>query len=142
MFKHVKIYIFMTLFFSGCAGLDIGLDGKKSSPSKPPQQANAYPFSDIPVPADFSRNESKSWIYESGSGTVKVARLFFSGYKNIDAVVIFYQNEMLNKGWSLVNSIKTEREHLINFQKEGWVSTIRIHGNLLSTFIEIQAGPK
>ena len=142
MLNRVIIFFLITLFFSGCAGLDIGLDGKKSSPSKPPQQANAYPFSDIPVPADFSRNESKSWIYESGSGTVKVARLFFSGYKNIDAVVIFYQNEMLNKGWSLVNSIKTEKEHLINFQKEGWVCTIRLSANIVSTFIEIQAGPK
>ena len=142
MLNRVTIFILITLFFSGCAGLDIGLDGKKSSPSKPPQQANAYPFSDIPVPSNFSRNESKSWIYESGSGTVKVARLFFSGYKNLDTVVIFYQNEMLNKGWSLVNSIKTAKEHIINFQKEGWVSTIRINGNLLSTFIEIQAGPK
>jgi len=142
MLNRVTIFIFITLFFSGCAGLDIGLDGNKSSPSKPPQQANAYPFPDIPVPVNFSRDESKSWIYESGSGTVKVARLFFSGYKNLDTVVIFYQNEMLNKGWSLVNSIKTAKEHIINFQKEGWVSTIRINGNLLSTFIEIQAGPK
>jgi hypothetical protein len=142
MFKHVTIYIFMTLFFSGCAGLDIGLDDKRSSPSRPPQQANAYPFSDIPVPPDFSRNETKSWIYESGSGTFKVARLFFSGYKKIDYVVSFYQNEMLNKGWALVNSIKTEREHIMNFQKEGWVSTVRLNSNFVSTFIEITAGPK
>ena len=142
MFNRLIIFFLITLFFSGCAGLDIGLDGKKSSPSKPPQQANAYPFSDIPVPINFSRDESKSWIYESGSGTVKVARLFFSGYKNLDTVVTFYQNGMLNKGWSLVNSIKTEKEHLINFQKEGWVCTIRLSENIVSTFIEIQAGPK
>jgi hypothetical protein len=142
MLNRVIIFFLIALFFSGCAGLDIGLDGNKNSPSKPPQQANAYPFSDIPVPLNFSRDESKSWIYESGTGTVKVARLFFSGYKNIDAVLIFYQNEMLNKGWSLVNSIKTEKEHLINFQKEGWLCTIRLNGNILSTFIEIQAGPK
>ena len=142
MFNRLIIFFLITLFFSGCAGLDIGLDGKKSSPSKPPQQANAYPFSDIPVPPDFSRNETKSWIYESGSGTVKVARLFFSGYKKIDYVFIFYQNEMLNKGWTLVNSIKTEREHIMNFQKEGWVSTVRLNSNFVSTFIEITAGPK
>ena len=142
MINFITIFFSITLFFSGCAGLDIGLDGNKSSPSKPPQQANAYPFSDIPVPINFSRDESKSWIYESGSGTVKVARLFFSGFKKLDAVVTFYQNGMLNKGWSLVNSIKTEKEHLINFQKEGWVCTIRLSENIVSTFIEIQAGPK
>ena len=142
MFKRVTMYILMTLIFSGCAEWNIGLNGKKSSPSRPPQQANAYPFSDIPVPPDFSRNESKSWIYEAGSGNIKVARLFFAGYKKIDHVVIFYQNEMLNKGWALVNSIKTEREHIMNYQKEGWVSTIRVESNIVSTFIEIQAGPK
>ena len=142
MLNRVIIFFLITLFFSGCAGLDIGLDDKRSSPSRPPQQANAYPFSDIPVPPNFSRNETKSWIYESGSGTVKVARLFFSGYKKIDYIVIFYQNEMLNKGWALVNSIKTEREHIMNFQKEGWVSTVRLNSNFVSTFIEITAGPK
>ena len=142
MFNRLIIFFLITLFFSGCAGLNIGLDDKTSSPSRPPQQANAYPFSDIPVPPDFSRNETKSWIYESGSGTVKVARLFFSGYKKIDYVVIFYQNEMLNKGWAIVNSIKTEREHIMNFQKEGWVSTVRLNSNFVSTFIEITAGPK
>ena len=142
MINNIAIFFSITLFFSGCAGLDIGLNDKTSSPSRPPQQANAYPFSDIPVPPDFSRNETKSWIYESGSGTVKVARLFFSGYKKIDYVVSFYQNEMLNKGWALVNSIKTEREHIMNFQKEGWVSTVRLNSNFVSTFIEITAGPK
>ena len=144
MFKRVTIYFFMTLFFSGCAEFDIGLDNSKNaSPIRPKQQATAYPFSDIPVPRDFTRNESKSWIYESGTGTVKVARLFFSGYKDLEYVVIFYQNEMLNKGWALVNSIKTEREHIMNYQKEGWVSTIRLESrNFLNTIIEIQAGPK
>ena len=143
MFKRVTIYIFMTLFFSGCAEWNFGLDRKKSSPSRPPQQANAYPFSDIPVPPDFSRNDSKSWIYESGSGTFKAAKLFFSGYENLEQVVIFYQNEMLNKGWALVNAVKTEKAQTLNFQKEGWLSTITLYSqNFLSTTIEIQAGPK
>jgi hypothetical protein len=133
----------MTLFFSGCAEFDIGLDSKNASPPRPKQQATAYPFSDIPVPPDFTRNESKSWIYESGTGTVKVARLFFSGYNDLEYVVIFYQNEMLNKGWTLVNAIKTDKEQIMNFQKEGWLSTVILHSkNFLSTIIEVQAGPK
>ena len=57
-------------------------------------------------------------------------------------VLPFYQNEMLNKGWTLVNSIKTEKNHILNYEKEGWVSTIMLRSNIVSTFIEISVGPK
>ena len=140
MVKSATVYFLFSMFFFGCA--EIGFNDK-NDPSLPPSQpASAYPFIDIPVPPDFSRNNSKSWIYESGSGTLKAGRLFFSGYKNEDQVLTFYQNEMLNKGWSLVNSIKTEANQVLHYEKEGWVSTIILHSNIVSTFIEIQAGPK
>ena len=140
MVKPVRIYFLIIFFFFGCA--EIGLNDKNGSSLPPSQPASAYPFTDIPVPPDFSRNDSKSWIYESGSGTVKVARLFFSGYKNHEQVLTFYQNEMLNKGWTLVNSIKTESNQVLHYEKEGLVCTIILQSNIVSTFIEIQAGPK
>ena len=140
MVKPATLYILISLFFFGCA--EIGFNDKNDPSLPPPQPASAYPFTDIPIPPDFSRNDSKSWIYESGSGTLKAGRLFFSGYKNEDQVLTFYQNEMLNKGLTLVNSIKTEKNHILNYEKEGWVSTIMLRSNIVSTFIEIQVGPK
>ena len=140
MVKPATLYSLILLLFFGCA--EIGFNNKDDSSFPPSQPASAYPFKDIPVPPNFSRNDSKSWIYESGSGTVRVVRLFFSGYKNQDQVLTFYQNEMLNNGWSLVNSIKTEVNQVLNYEKEGWVATIILKSNLISTFIEIQAGPK
>ncbi|MZH13190.1 MAG: hypothetical protein F3742_00255 [Nitrospinae bacterium] len=139
MVKTAALFSFFLLLMTGCAGWDIKNNG---APPPPPPVEKAYPFIDIPVPPDFSRNEPKSWIYESGSGTVKVARLFFSGHKKQEDVLTFYQNEMLNNGWTLVNSVKTEQDQILNYTKEGWVSTIKLHSNFLSTFIEIQAGPK
>jgi len=144
MGKRTIEFLFILLFFSGCAtweAWDIGSDDN-SEPPPPPITDTAHPFSDIPVPSDFSRDNVKSWIYESGSGTVKVGRLFFSGWKKLDYVLPFYENEMLNKGWNLVNSIKTEKKHILNYEKEGWVSTIMLRSNIVSTFIEIQVGPK
>ena len=140
MVKPATLFCLILLFIFGCA--EIGLNDKNGSSLPPSRPASAYPFTDIPIPPDFSRNDSKSWIYESGSGTVKVGRLFFSGYKNQDQVLTFYQNEMLNKGWTLVNLIKTDTNQILNYQKEGWVSTIILKSNIVSTFIEIQAGPK
>ena len=140
MVKPARLYFLIIFFFFGCA--EIGLNNKNGSSLPPSQPASAYPFTDIPIPPDFSRNDSKSWIYESGSGNVRVVRLFFSGYKNQDQVLTFYQNEMINNGWKLVNSIKTEVNQVLHYDKEGWVSTIILNSNIVSTFIEIQAGPK
>ncbi len=144
MGKRTIVFLFILIFLSGCAtwdSWDIGLDGK-SEPPPPPVTEIAHPFEDIPVPSGFSRDNDKSWIYESGSGTVKVGRLFFSGWENMDHVLPFYQNEMLNKGWTLVNSIKTEKNQILNYEKEGSVSTIMLRSRLMTTFIEIQVGPK
>ena len=140
MVKPTRLYFLIIFFFFGCA--EIELNDKNDSLLPPSQPASAYPFTDIPIPPDFSRNDSKSWIYESGSGSLKAGRLFFSGYKNQDQVLTFYQNEMLNKGWAPGTHIKTEKKHILNYEKEGWVSTILLQSNILSTFIEIQAGPK
>jgi len=140
MFKRVTIFFFMALFFSGCSSL--GLDTDTSTlPPAPVTIETAYPFSDIPVPADFSQDISKSFIYESGSGTVKVGRFIYTGWENIEEVITFYQNEMLNRGWSMINSIKHEN-YILNYQKEGWVSTITLRSKIGRTIIEIQAGPK
>ncbi len=141
MLKPAAVYLFFLLFFSGCAEWDLGVDAKNDPPPPPPTLETAYPFSDIPVPFDFSRDNSKSFIYESGSGTVKVGRFIYSGWTNLDDIITFYQNEMLNKGWNLVNSIKAEN-HIMNYEKEGWVSTVILNSNLGRTIIEIQAGPK
>ena len=143
MVKSTALSLFFLLFFYGCAGwVNTKDDGP---PPPPPVQETAYPFSDIPIPAGFSRNDAKSFIYESGSGTVKVGRFIFIGSENPDQINTFYQNEMVNKGWSLINSIKHNENYIQNYDKEGFVTTVTINssGGLVGkTIIEIQAGPK
>ena len=113
----------------------------QAPPPPPPPPEVAYPFSDIPVPDGFARNHSKSFVYESGSGAIKVGRFFYSGWGSLDEVVGFYQNEMINKGWSLVNSIKHENT-ILNYEKDGLVCSLMVRSVLGKAYIEIQAGPK
>ena len=127
------------LFTAGCATWEEMI--AETPPPPPPPPELVYPFADIPVPSGFKRDHSKSFVYESGSGTVKVGRLFYSGWSTLGEVVSFYQNEMVNKGWSLVNAIKHETT-ILNYEKEGWVCAMMIHSTLGRTYIEIQAGPK
>ena len=102
MVRSAALSLFFLLFFYGCAEWDLGLGTKDDGlPPPPPVQETAYPFTDIPIPSGFSRDDSKSFIYESGSGTVKVAKIVFSGWENLEKVITFYENEMLNKGWTL-----------------------------------------
>ena len=111
--------------------------------SPPPQQTidNALPFADVPVPNGFTRDQSKSFVYETGNNDVKVGRLFFTGNKDLKTIVEFYQNEMINKGWVLVNLI-AGADTIINYQKEGWVCTVIVKPRSFSrSVVEIQIGP-
>ena len=142
MVKSAALSLFSLLFFYGCAEWGLELDAKNDgSPPPPAVQATAYPFSDIPIPSGFSRDDSKSFIYESGSGAVKVAKIIFSGWENLDQVITFYQNEMLNNGWTPGPSIR-DKNYILNYEKEGWATTVILKHNYGRTTIEIQAGPK
>ena len=141
MVKSAVLSLFLLLFY-GCAEWDLGLDAKNdAAPPPPPVQITAYPFSDIPVPSGFSRDDSKSFVYESGSGSVKVAKIIFSGWENLDQVITFYQNEMLNNGWAPGTSIR-DKIYILNYDKEGWAATVTLSSNYGKTIIGIQAGPK
>ncbi|KMP11664.1 hypothetical protein UZ36_03790 [Candidatus Nitromaritima sp. SCGC AAA799-C22] len=133
------IFILLCMFVAGgCAALETS---DSEAPPPPEPVSLAHPFTDIPVPSDFDRDRSKSFIYESGSGTIKVGRLFFAGWKNLDETVSFYQSEMINQGWKLVNSL-THDGKILNYEKEGWVCTVIIQPTWLGSDIEIRIGPK
>ena len=132
------IIIFLSLtFFNGCAGLD-------QFDPLPPEPAiinNALPFVDVPVPDGFNRDQSKSFVYETGSNDMKVGRLFFNGYSGLKPTVEFYQNEMVNKGWTLTNSMAST-DTILNYRKEGWICTVIIKPRSFSrSIVEIQIGP-
>ena len=132
------IIIFLPLaFFNGCAGLD-------QFDPPPPEPAiinNALPFVDVPVPDGFNRNQSKSFVYETGNADMKVGRLFFDGATGLKPTVEFYQNEMINKGWALVNSMAST-DTILNYRKEGWICTVIIRPRSFSrSIVEIQIGP-
>ena len=141
MVKRLYLYLLFGtwLFSAGCVAIEEMTATEPPPPPPPPEMV--YPFSDIPIPNGFERDHAKSFVYESGSGTVKVGRFFYSGWNSLDDVVNFYQNEMVNKGWSLVNSIKHETT-ILNYEKEGWVCALMIESKLGRAIIEIQAGPK
>ena len=110
----------------------------------PPQReviSNALPFIDVPVPSGFIRNQSMSFVYESGNGNMKVGRLYFEGNKSLQDVVEFYKNEMINKEWTLINSM-AGKDTILNYRKTGWTCAVFVRPRSFSrSIIEIQIGP-
>ena len=137
VFLRIIIFLFLA-FFNGCTGLD---QFGKQVPPEPAIIDNALPFIDVPVPNGFNRDQSKSFVYETGNNDMKVGRLFFNGASGLKQTVEFYQNEMINKGWVLVNSMAST-DTILNYQKEGWVCTVIIRPRSFSrSIVEIQIGP-
>jgi len=135
----LRIIIILSLaFFNGCAGLD---QFEKQVPPEPAIINNALPFIDVPVPNGFNRDQSKSFVYETGNNDMKVGRLFFNGASGLKPIVEFYRNEMVNKGWTLTNSM-TSTDTILNYRKEGWICTVIIRPRSFNrSIVEIQIGP-
>ena len=135
--QSLATFLFLILI-DGCAIIDkVG----KETPPQPEVITNALPFVDVPVPSGFIRDQLKSFIYETGNENMKVGRLFFEGNKSLKDVVEFYQNEMINKEWTLINSMAS-KDTIINYRKAGWICTVIVRPRSFSrSNIEIQIGP-
>jgi hypothetical protein len=127
------------MFINGCAGIIDKMEG-----GTPPEReiiSNALPFIDVPVPSGFNRNQLKSFVYETSNDSMKVGRLFFEGNKSLKDVVEFYQNEMVNKEWTLTNSMASA-DTILNYRKAGWTCTVIVRPSPFNrSIIEIQIGP-
>ena len=128
----------LLMFINGCAVIDkMG----KETPPKREVISNALPFIDVPVPSGFIRDQLKSFVYETGNEHMKVGRLFFEGNKSLEDVVKFYQNEMVNKEWTLVNSMAS-KDTILNYRKTGWICTVIVRPRSFNrSNIEVQIGP-
>ena len=131
--------LFFLVFSGGCAILE---KSDKETPPLPDPVNLAHPFTDVPIPNGFDRDQSKSFVYESGSKDVKVGRLYFSGSSNLEETVEFYQNEMINHKWTAGVSFLADNGKVLNYQKKGWVCTVIIQSGWFGSNIEIQVGPK
>ena len=133
-----SVVLFLFISSSGCALLK---QSKNEIPLPDPINL-AHPFTDLPIPNDFDRDQSKSFVYESGSKSVKVGRLFFSGGGELEEIVEFYQNEMINHKWTPGVSFLANNGKILNYQKKGWDCTVIIQSGWFGSDIEIQIGPK
>ncbi len=121
---------------SACAAL-------QAPPEAPSQEeiSRHYRFPDVPFPKDFKLDRDKSFIYEAKESNTKVGRLYYKGYDSISHVVEFYQNEMINNGWTEVRIIEHSGTIML-FEKESKICHVIVQSGLTTSTVEIQIGPR
>ena len=124
----------------------LGCTPKAYSPNtgsngKEPPPAIAIQFSSIPLPDGIELDRDKTFIYESGSGAVKVGRLSFSLWNRAGEVVEYFRNEMPGRGWQSIRIVEHDTTIML-YEQENEVCTIIVEPALGKTQIEIQIGPK
>ncbi len=125
--------------FLGCAKTTYSpnSDGEGQAPPPP----IAMQFSSIPLPDGVELNRDKTFIYESGSGTVKVGRLSFSLWNSADEVVEYFRNEMPSRVWQSIRIVEHDITIML-YEMDNEVCTIIVEPSFGKTKIEIQIGPK
>ena len=134
-----SVVLFFLMFSAGCSTFK---QSKSETPPLPDPINIAHPFTDVPFPQDFDRDQSKSFVYVSENKNIKVGRLFFSGSSKLEETVEFYQNEMINHKWTLGKNWLADNGKILNYHKEGWDCTVIIQSGWFGSDIEIQIGPK
>ena len=131
------------------AGLALVWGCAKAPPMNPPadpaqgvpQRPLTLQFSNIPIPSGFTLDREKTFIYESGSGNVKVGRLHFSVWNPVEEVVEYFRNEMGQKGWRPIRIIE-HKVTVMMYETDTELATVIVQPSLGKTQIEIQVGPK
>jgi hypothetical protein len=130
--KLLALILLSLILFSGCATWQSGDESETK---------DFIEFANVPIPSSFTLDSSRSFIYESGSGSVKVGRLFYSGMNSQDETVAYFKTGMLNRGWKPVNTMTYDAGVILNYKREGWSSSLNITSGWFKTYVEIKIGP-
>lgn len=138
MKRGLLIVMVLFLALSGCTSVDKGA-GKQDTPPKDQQIDQAfYGFPDIPVPKELSYDYGRSFVYETP--LLKAGVLVFNGNVEVKSLENYFKINMARNGWRFVNSFQYT-DVILNFEKEGKVSNIRISRGAFNTNVEITVGP-
>ncbi len=132
------LVFFIFVFFWGCGTLN-----KESLVQEEPGQVQElekseisiyYDFKDVPVPKELGLERKNSFVIQTNQYTSGL--LAFSGDVEIDSLISFFKNKMLEEGWRFLSSFKSPKS-LIFFQKEKRFCLITVERGTFTTRTEI-----
>jgi len=140
--KHLAATL-IALVLTGLAGCaDKPKKANGPVPREVPPASVAMQFPHVPIPKGIDLDRGKTFIYESGTGDIKVGRLVFSVWNRAEDVVDYFRTEMVQNGWTPLQIVEFDTRTML-YERKGQVCTVLVTPSSLGkTQIEIQIGPK
>jgi hypothetical protein len=96
-------------------------------------------FDDIQVPAELSRNDEQSSVYEAPGLVFGV--IVYEGYVKPMGISKFFRTTMPTYEWQFINAFSEGKHYTLTFIKANRSCTISIVESSFSTRIVIRVGP-
>jgi len=139
---------FSLLLFSSCGVLHKPAAGTSKTVQDKSTGTNLHPttatemiaeFGDIPVPAELTRNDDLSFVYEAPGVTIGVVS--YNGYYKGASIAKFFRAEMPKQDWQFLNAFSEGTKYMLAFLKQGRSCMVNIEESTLSTKVTIKVGP-
>ena len=137
--EWAMIGLFMVCAF-GCATLTsaAGNSNGESAGKEDGPVPLYYDFGDVPVPDELKVQKHDSIVFRTPDLSAGV--LSFKGRVEINSLIAFFENNMMQNNWKMISSFKSPRSLLL-FQKANRWCVISIAENDFSTAVEIWVAP-
>ena len=136
MLMKTFLYIFFGLILLnpvGCSLLEREIEPADVAPTR-----SYFKFEDIKVPEQLKLDRNRSFVHDVAG--FKAGTLYFSGNVEVNSLVAFFSDSMLNDGWRLKSSFRYPKIiHL--FEKAGKSCIIIIEEDFMNTRVEIWVAP-
>lgn len=97
-------------------------------------------FPDVPIPADHKIDLERSMIFKSPSQTV--GKLTSEGSGDVDSIFRFYQAQMQQNGWNLVNGFQSATSSLYYAKPGKFLAIIIESTGRRSSRVTLNIGPE
>ena len=111
--------------------------GKPIKTAPPVQMVDE--FDDIQVPAELSRNDEQSSVYEAPGLVFGV--IVYEGYVKPAGISKFFRAEMPKYDWQFINAFSEGEHYTLTFLKANRSCTISIVESSFTTRVVIRVGP-
>ncbi len=96
-------------------------------------------FGDVLLPGDLDVKRKSSFLYRTPSATAGV--LMLSGRTDVEALIPFFENNMVKDNWRIVSSFKSPRTIMLFHKENRWCIINISEGEFNRTTVEIWVAP-
>jgi hypothetical protein len=125
----------------GATAVALGGCTSDKNPGTPLIPAVNAPISDVPLPAGFTIDMSKSISHVVPGNSFRSVNHEYKGSDAAIPVVRFYKDQMPPKGWTLIDQNEVKGKYTLRFSKNKEDCAVSVWEGTFDTHINVTIGP-